>query len=141
LPRTAALRVLGTGSCRSRRRSGLLALLLLLAAWWTGSAGPEVLYLLSTGVVFWSLLQAPAWCGAATRRRETFCRNNSYGLLLGCHLREHRWQKFKLLFYSRRWAEFSKGTWATPSAKLATVSGVVGTVSAIATGIKDFALS
>ncbi|MET8062468.1 hypothetical protein [Micromonospora sp. NPDC005313] len=108
--------------------------------WLSGNTGPELLYLLSGGVVIWSLFQAPAWCGAVTRRRGVFCRNNSYGLLLGCHLREHRWQKFKLLFYSHRWADFSRGTWATPSAKLATVSGLVGTVSAIATGIKDFAL-
>lgn len=124
-----------------RRHWGLVLLLLLVAVWWTGNAGPELLYILSAGVVIWSLLQAPAWCGAATRKRGTFCRNNSYGLLLGCHIREHRWQKFKLLFYSHRWTEFSRGTWATPSARLATVSGVVGTVSAIATGVKDFALS
>jgi hypothetical protein len=42
---------------------------------------------------------------------------------------------------SHTWGEFSRGTWATPSAKLSTVSRLVGTVSAIATGIKDFALS
>lgn len=123
-----------------RRYWGLVALLLLVTLWWTGNAGPELLYLLSGGVMIWSLLQAPAWCGAVTRRRAVTCRNNSYGLLLGCHLREHRWQKFKLLFYSRRWADFSRGTWATPSAKLATVSGLIGTVSAIATGVKDFVL-
>jgi hypothetical protein len=100
-----------------------------------------VLFVLSGAVVVWSLFAAPAWCGAATRNRGAFCRNNSRGLLLGCHLREHRWQKFKMLFYSQRWAEFSRGTWATSSTKLATVSGVIGTVSAVATGIKVFALS
>ncbi|MEU7774951.1 hypothetical protein AB0C44_26855 [Micromonospora taraxaci] len=124
-----------------RRYWGLLALLALIAVWWSGNAGPELLYFLSAGVVIWSLLQAPAWCGAGTRKRGAFCRNNSYGLLLGCHIREHRWQKFKLLFWNRRWAEFSRGTWATPASRLATVTGLVGTVSAIATGIKDFALS
>ncbi|MBM7490117.1 hypothetical protein JOD64_001339 [Micromonospora luteifusca] len=124
-----------------RRYWGLVALALLLTAWWTTQVGPGVLYLLSGAVVLWSLFQAPAWCGAATRSRGGFCRNNSRGLLLGCHLREHRWQKFKMLFYFSRWAAFSRGTWATPSAKLATVSGLVGSVSAIATGIKDFALS
>ncbi|TWG22150.1 hypothetical protein FHX75_12670 [Micromonospora palomenae] len=124
-----------------RRHWGLVALVLLLTAWWTTQVGPGVLYLLSGAVVLWSLFQAPAWCGAATRSRGGFCRNNSRGLLLGCHLREHRWQKFKMLFYSSRWAAFSRGTWATPSAKLATVSGLIGSVSAIATGIKDFVLS
>ncbi|MEV4718962.1 hypothetical protein AB0J94_17375 [Micromonospora noduli] len=123
-----------------RRYWGLVALALLLTAWWTTQVGPGVLYLLSGAVVLWSLFQAPAWCGAS-RSRDGFCRNNSRGLLLGCHLREHRWQKFKMLFYSSRWTAFSRGTWATPSAKLATVSGLIGSVSAIATGIKDFALS
>jgi hypothetical protein len=107
--------------------------------WLATQVGPAVLYLLSAAVISWSLFSAPAWCGGATRnRRAPFCRNNPRGLLLGCHLREHRWQKFKMLFYSRRWAEFSRGTWANPSAKLATVSGVIGIVSAVATGFKDF---
>jgi hypothetical protein len=46
-----------------------------------------------------ALFLAPVWCGAFTRKNE-FCRNNSWGLLLGCHLREHRWQKFKMIFVS-----------------------------------------
>jgi hypothetical protein len=25
------------------------------------------------------------------------CRNNSTGMLLGCHLREHKWQKLKMI--------------------------------------------
>ncbi|SIM67937.1 hypothetical protein SAMN04489832_1359 [Micromonospora cremea] len=66
-----------------RRYWGLVALALLLTAWWTTQVGPGVLYLLSGAVVLWSLFQAPAWCGAATRSRGGFCRNNSRGLLLG----------------------------------------------------------
>ena len=125
-----------------RRYWGLVALALLLTMWWTTKVGPVVLLVLSGAVVTWALFTAPGWCGAATRnRRAPFCHNNSRGLLLGCHLREHRCQKFKLLFYSHRWAQFARGTWATPSAKLATISGLVGTVSAVATGMKDFVLS
>jgi hypothetical protein len=37
------------------------------------------------------------WCGAKARKGE-WCRNNSYGLLLGCHLREHKWQRVKQTF-------------------------------------------
>jgi hypothetical protein len=76
---------------------------------------------------------APVWCGADTRRHES-CRNNSWGLLLGCHLREHRWQKFKMMFVNRRWQQLNRGLWSSPAEVLATVSGlitIVGVVVAI----------
>ncbi len=123
-----------------RQYWGLVALILLLTIWWTAETGPAPLMILSGLVVVWSLFWAPAWCGAANRNGK-FCINNSRGLLLGCHLRQHRWQKFKMLFYSKRWAQFTRGMWASPTAILATVSGGIGTVSAVATGIKDFVLS
>ena len=47
------------------------------------------------------------------------------GLLLGCHLREHRWQKFKMIFVNRRWQQLNRGLWSSPAEVLATVSGVV----------------
>ena len=122
-----------------RQYWGLVALVLLLTIWWTAETGAAPLLFLSGAVVVWSLFWAPAWCGAANRNGK-FCINNSRGLLLGCHLRQHRWQKFKMLFYSKRWAQFTRGMWASPTAILATVSGSIGTVSAIATGIKDFAI-
>jgi hypothetical protein len=49
----------------------------------------------------------------------------SWGLLLGCHLREHRWQKFKMMFVSHRWRQLNRGLWSSPGAVLATVSGVI----------------
>jgi hypothetical protein len=113
-----------------RRYWGLAVLALLLLAW-TKDVGPAALLVLSGVVTFWGAFQAPAWCGAANRS-GAFCRNNSHGLLLGCHLREHKWQKFQMIFYSRRWREFTRGLWATPRAKLATVSGVASIVSLLA---------
>ena len=117
-----------------RRYWGLVALAILVTAWWRGEAGPIPLLIVSALVTFWAAFQAPAWCGAANRasRTEPFCRNNSRGLLLGCHLRQHKWQKLQALWYSRRWQDITRGLWVTPSARLATVSGVVGIVSAIA---------
>lgn len=120
-----------------KRYWGLVALAVLVTAWWTLNAGPAALLVLSGLVAVWALFQAPAWCGAVNRGGRTFCRDNSRGILLGCHRREHKWQKFKLLFVSRRWRVFSRGLWASPSAKLATISGVVGTVSAFATPLAD----
>ena len=66
-----------------------------------------------------------------------FCINDSRGLLLGCNLRQHRWQKFKMLFYSKRWAQFTRGMLGVTTTILATVSDLIGTVSAVATGIKS----
>jgi hypothetical protein len=121
-----------------RRYWGLAVLALLLFAW-TKQVGPGSLFVLSGLVIFWAAFQAPLWCGAVNRsgtRRQgeqeaatKFCRNNAYGLLMGCRLREHRWQKFQMIFYSRRWRELTRGMWMTPTARLATVSGVAGIVS------------
>jgi hypothetical protein len=113
-----------------RRWWGLLFLGLLLFAW-TREVGPAALLILSAIVTFWAAFWAPAWCGAVNRS-GAFCRNNSRGVLLGCHLREHRWQKLKMAFYSKRWQALTEGMWRTPPARLATVSGVIGIVSAIA---------
>ena len=59
------------------------------------------------------LFQAPLWCGAITRE-GALCRNNSSGLLIGCHLREHKWQKLKMTFVPKAWRELNRGLWATP---------------------------
>jgi hypothetical protein len=83
-----------------------------------------MLFALSGLGLVWALFLAPVWCGAVTRKGE-FCRNNSWGLLLGCHLREHRWQKFKMMFVSRRWQQLNRGLWSSPGAVLATVSGLI----------------
>jgi hypothetical protein len=114
------------------RWSGLILVAALLPAWaifYELSAifyelYATVLFVLSGAVTLWALFVAPAWCGAAIRQRGQFCRNNSWGLLLGCHLRQHKWQKLKLIFVTRRWQQFTRGLWSGPSAILATVSGV-----------------
>jgi hypothetical protein len=71
-----------------RRYWGLAVVAFLVIAWTTAQLGPGVLALLSGLVLFWAAFQARAWCGPANRRSGEFCRPNSRGLLLGCHLRE-----------------------------------------------------
>ena len=93
----------------------------------------QKLSVLSGLSLVWVLFLAPVWCGAVTRKHGP-CRNNSWGLLLGCHLREHRWQKFKMMFVNRRWQQLNRGLWSSPAEVLATVSGlitIVGVVVAI----------
>ncbi|NYH85363.1 hypothetical protein SAMN05421678_11825 [Actinopolymorpha cephalotaxi] len=70
---------------------GYLIFALLIAAWWSKEVGPVALVILSALVTLYFLFRAPGWCGAETRQ-HTLCRNNAYGLLLGCHFREHKRQ-------------------------------------------------
>jgi hypothetical protein len=71
--------------------------------------------------VFW----IPVWCGAANRQTGTFCRNNSHGLMMGCSLRQHKWQKFKGLWYRGRWRKLNEGLWVSPSTRIASASGLI----------------
>jgi len=87
--------------------------------------------LLSVAAVGYFLFQAPLWCGAVTRE-GALCRNNSSGLLIGCHLREHKFQKLKMAFVPKAWRELNRGLWATPRDGIATLSGLGSAVSALA---------
>jgi hypothetical protein len=86
---------------------------------------------LSVAALGYFLFQAPLWCGAVTRE-GTLCRNNSSGLLIGCHLREHKWQKLKMAFVPKAWRELNRGLWATPREGVNTLAGLGSVVSALA---------
>lgn len=110
---------------------GFALVVALLAALPTRAVPATLLFALSGLGLVWALFLAPVWCGAVTRRNE-FCRNNSWGLLLGCHLREHRWQKFRMIFVTRRWQQLNRGLWSSPAAVLATISGLITIILFIA---------
>ena len=59
---------------------------------WTRPFDPTARAYISAAYALFILLAAPVWCGAENRN-GTYCRNNSTGLLVGCHLRYHRWRK------------------------------------------------
>ncbi len=126
----------------SRRRNsrlwrywGYIVLGVLVLGVATAALGPVAIAVMTALVILYSLFQAPVTCGAVNRTSATgskeYCRNNSSGLLLGCHNRQHKKQKFKSLFWGTRWHTNTEGLWATPSTRLATVSGIVGTVTGI----------
>ncbi|GHH49407.1 hypothetical protein GCM10018775_45030 [Streptomyces umbrinus] len=69
------------------------------------------------------LFQAPVTCGAPVRGREDGCRNNASGLLLGCHIRQHRWQKLKPLIVRRQVREFCSGLFSDGKATVVTLAG------------------
>ena len=110
---------------------GFALVVALLAALPTRAVPATLLFALSGLGLVWALFLAPVWCGAVTRKNE-FCRNNSWGLLLGCHLREHRWQKFRMIFVTRRWQQLNRGLWSSPAAVLATISGLITMILFIA---------
>jgi hypothetical protein len=83
-------------------------------------------------VVVWALFSAPTWCGAVNRTRSNeveYCRNNSSGLLLGCWIRQHKFQRFKLAWWTTSWRDRMRGIWAGAPAKIATVTAVFGIVT------------
>jgi len=81
------------------------------------------------------LLLAPLWCGAATREGLA-CRNNSHGLLLGCWIREHKWQRLKQAFLPARWGKLGRSLFGSFKDSLATISAIIaiGTAAAAAIG-------
>ena len=88
-------------------------------------AGLALLYL---------LVQAPLTCGAPGR--DGPCRNNSRGILLGCWIRQHKWQRVKTLFVSQRWGDLARTLLGSAKDALATVSALIaiGTFAATAIG-------
>lgn len=111
-----------------RRYWGYLALALAIVGLVTHTFAYVVILIFSAAALGYFLIQAPVWCGAMTRAGQ-MCRNNSTGVLLGCHLREHKWQKIKMTFVPRMWRELNHGLWAGPKEILATLGGVASVVS------------
>ena len=109
---------------------GFALVIAVLAALPSREVPAAILFVLSGLSLVWVLFFAPVLCGAVTRKHES-CRNNSWGLLLGCHLREHRWQKFKMMFVNRRWQQLNRGLWSSPAEVIATVSGLIAIVGAV----------
>ena len=75
------------------------------------------------------LLQAPVSCGAETRKGE-WRRKNSHGLLRGCSIRQHKWQRLKQTFTpagGRAVLRTSKSV----SGALSTIGGVVAGVQVL----------
>jgi hypothetical protein len=73
---------------------GYIALVVAVLGFFLHSLGFAVILILSLAALGYFLVQAPVWCCAVTRTGE-LCRDNSRGLLLGCHRRQHRWQRLK----------------------------------------------
>lgn len=106
---------------------GYLALVLAVMGFFLHALGPVVVLLLSLAALGYFLLEAPVWCGAETRKGE-HCRKNSRGLLRGCAIRQHKWQRLRQTFTpagGRAILDTSKS-----------VSGALGTFSGAVAGVQ-----
>jgi hypothetical protein len=120
-----------------RRYWGFLALIVALACWAGLIIGQFVTFvvalvlILSVGAVGYFLFQAPLSCGAIAWDGK-LCRNSSSGILVGCYLRDHKWQKLRMAFVPTAWPDLNRGLWASPRQGVTAVGGLSAAVSALA---------
>jgi len=112
---------------------GLLVAAVLIGTWINRTLGPTIVITLSLAITVWTLFQAPVTCGAAVRVRGGVegCRNNAHGLLLGCWIRQHRFQKLKMLILRRQVREFCSGLFSDAKSTLVTLVAISSLVSAL----------
>jgi hypothetical protein len=112
---------------------GYVALAIAVVGAFEHLAAVAVLVLAGLAFVY-VLVQAPLVCGAAGR--DGPCRNNSHGMLLGCWIRQHKWQRLKRLFIRQRWTNLARTLLGTAKDALATISALIaiGTFAVTAIG-------
>jgi len=113
---------------------GLIALLFAAVGWLTGDVGYGAIAGFSGLALLWLLLWAPNPCGAATRVGKS-CRNNARGILRGCHLQQHKWQRMRTFFVRPRLKNCVRQLFATPVTGLASLVGIATLVSTLTSTI------
>lgn len=116
---------------------GYLLFVFVIFGWWNPEIGPLALTIMSIAALLYFLFQAPVWCGARNRQ-GTFCRNNSTGLVLGCHLREHKWQRMRMVLSRGTWLQVNRALWAGVREFVTTLAAVGTVFSTAIAGIQYF---
>ncbi|MFC4334372.1 hypothetical protein [Salininema proteolyticum] len=80
-------------------------------------------------LLFW----APSTCSAPTQKKEP-CRNNSKGLLGGCHITQHRWARYSGLFGTEPVSDAFTGWFSNAQRKSATAVMAIGFLNLVASG-------
>lgn len=111
-----------------QRYWGYIALALAILGWVTHVFGYVVILIISLVSLIYFLVQAPLTCGAEIRGGGR-CRNNSHGILLGCWIRQHKWQRFRDIFVSHKWREVFHDLTESPKDKLGTMSALISVLS------------
>jgi hypothetical protein len=108
----------------------MLWLTLPVLIWvWVKPVDPALRAYVSLFFVLFLLLWAPVWCGAKNRGAG-YCRNNASGLLFGCHLRYHRWQKLTSVGHLRDLEQMLGRLFQNPNTAAAIVGSAAASVSA-----------
>jgi hypothetical protein len=100
--------------------------------WW-GRLDPTITAVLVLTAALYIGFRTPTWCGAMTRRNQV-CRNNAHGVLMGCHLREHRWQKLRMAIIPKCWSALWGWLWRAD--KFQTLGLVIAAVTAVFGGLQ-----
>ncbi|WP_027927534.1 hypothetical protein [Amycolatopsis benzoatilytica] len=116
------------------RYFGYLLLPIIVYGWTSGNMSAAFILIASSLTILYALFAVPAWC-MATTRDGLACRRNSHGLLLGCSLREHKWQKLKMSFRASKWGELFGKFWSNTANAAAAVSAMAGTGSALVAAV------
>ncbi|WBB63494.1 hypothetical protein O7599_13630 [Streptomyces sp. WMMC500] len=104
---------------------GVLTFATLIAAWINSAAGPAIVLTLSAATLVWCAFQAPVRCKAPVRGHDDGCRNNAYGMMLGCRqVRAHTYANLRLLFVRRRVREFCSGLFGDAPRAVVTLAGI-----------------
>jgi hypothetical protein len=111
-----------------RRYWGYVALAVVITGWATDAIGYAVIAIISFMALIYFLFQAPLTCGAETRQGLP-CRKNSRGILMGCAYRQHKWQKVRDIFVTRRWRDVYHDLMGSTKDKLGTVSALISLLS------------
>jgi hypothetical protein len=104
-----------------------------IALIWWGRLDPTVTAVLVLTAALYIGFRTPTWCGAITRRQQ-ICRNNAHGVMMGCHLREHRWQKLRLAIVPKSWSALWGRLWRTD--KMQALGLVVASFGALFGGLQ-----
>ncbi|GAB2774527.1 hypothetical protein [Streptomyces daliensis] len=112
---------------------GLIAFVLAITGWLTSDFGFSGVAALSALSLLWFLFQAPNPCGAPIRAASRTCRNNARGLLRGCHLQQHKWQRMRTFFVHPRLRRCAAQLFANPVTGLASLGAIVTMVSTVIT--------
>lgn len=110
---------------------GYLIIAFLVVGAWFSVIGATTIAVGSGLAFLYCLFQAPVFCCAETRKNE-FCRNNANGLLLGCWVRQHKWQKLRMVVSRQSWARLGRRTFAGIGGCAAALSAIGTLVSALA---------
>jgi hypothetical protein len=115
-----------------KRYWGFGVLFVAVAAVINNWFGPPAVMLISAAATAYFLFQVPNWCGSVNRN-GTYCRDNASGLLMGCHRRQHKWQKLKMTFVSKHWRRFASQLRSEPIEGLKTITAILGLLGGIIT--------